>query len=131
MVHSLEALLSAIIIFSTLIYASSIPRDRDQANLNNLDNLGLNALLKLDADGALGDMVEGREWDGLEMCLRVVIPTGVSFNLTVIGEDGSYINDRPISNGGLIGRSITSVDYLLAIESDGCPLYRIRLQLGR
>jgi hypothetical protein len=55
---------------------------------------------------------------------------GVSFNLTVFDEQGYAVNDRFISNGGLLGRNVESLEFLLAVESVSCPMYRLRLQLG-
>jgi len=89
------------------------------------------ALLKLDSNGTLGRLADGHRWDELERRLRAVLPTGVSFNLTVFDEQGDIVNDRPISNGGIMGRRIESVEFLLAAELEGCPLYKLRLQLGR
>lgn len=129
-VHSLEAFLAAVVIFTALLYSTEIPRERDGGDGRPLEAVGMEALLRLDGNGTLGRMVEGRSWDRLERCLRAVLPIGVSFNLTVLDEEGVSVNDRPISNGGLVGRAVASVEYLLAVESGDCPLYRIRLQLG-
>ncbi len=62
--------------------------------------------------------------------MRVALPSGVSFNVTVYDEQGAIVNDCYISNGGLLGRTVESVDYLVVALSDDCPMYRLRLQLG-
>lgn len=129
-VHTLEAFLAAVIIFTTLLYSTSIPRDRDTVEHRPLEAIGMETLLGLDGNGTLGRLVEARSWDSFERCLRAVLPVYVSFNLTVLEEGGTPLNDRPISNGGLVGRTMASVEYLLAVESGGCRLYRLRLQLG-
>lgn len=129
-VHSLEAFFAAVIIFTALLYSTSIPRERDRVEERPLEAIGMEALLRLDGDGTLGRLVEGQSWDPLERCLRAALPVGVSFNLTVLDEGSAPVNDRPISNGGLIGRTIASVEFLLAVESGSCPFYRLRLQLG-
>lgn len=129
-VHTLEAFLAAVIIFATLLYSTSMPRERDPAEERPLEAIGMEALLGLDGNGTLGRLVEDRSWDSLERCLRAALPVDISFNLTVLDEGGAPVNDRPISNGGLVGRTVASVEYLLAVESGGCPLYRLRLQLG-
>lgn len=130
-VHSLEAFLSAIIIFSTLLYASYIPRDKDEDCDRSLGAIGIQVLARLDSGKTLGSIVERHDWNLLEQCIRVIIPAGFSFNMTIFDESGDQINDRPISNGGLVGQNIDSVEYLLVVESEDCPIYRIRLQLGR
>lgn len=129
-VHSLEAFLAAIIVFTALLCSTSMPRERDRAEEKPMDAVGMEALLRLDGNGTLGRLVEDGRWDAVERSLRVVLPVGVSFNLTVLDDEGSLVNDRPISNGELVGRTVASVEYLLAAESGSCPLYRLRLQLG-
>lgn len=129
-IHTLDVFLAAVIIVTTLLFASQMPRERDYLEETGLDSLGMQALLGLDSNGTLGRLVDSGDWDGLERTLRIVLPTRVSFNLTVIDEQGSVVNTREISNGGVSGRRIESVEYLLVVESSTCPLYRLRLQLG-
>ncbi|KON29557.1 hypothetical protein AC482_06145 [miscellaneous Crenarchaeota group-15 archaeon DG-45] len=129
-VHTLEAFLAAVIIFTTLLCSASMPRERDRAAETPLEAVGMEALLRLDGNGTLGRLVEAGGWDPLELSLRAALPVDVSFNLTVLDEDGIPVNDQLISNGGLVGRTVASVEYLLAVESSSCPLYRLRLQLG-
>jgi hypothetical protein len=74
--------------------------------------------------------VDSESWRDLEELLRVALPSGVSFNVTVYDEQGAVVNDCHISNGGLLGRTVVSIDYLVAVLSDECPMYRLRLQLG-
>jgi hypothetical protein len=129
-VHTLDVFLAAVIIVTTLLFASQMPRERDYLEETGLDSVGMQALLGLDSNGTLGRLVDSGDWDGLERTLRMVLPTRVSFNLTVIDEQGSVVNLREISNGGVSGRRIESVEYLLAVESSTFPIYRLRLQLG-
>jgi hypothetical protein len=129
-VHTLDSFFAAVIIVTALLYASQFPRERDYLGDKNLDAQGMQALLRLDGNGTLGRLVETGSWDDVELILRMTLPTGVSFNLTVLDEQGGIVNDRAISNGGLHGRKIESVEYLLAVESGECPMYRLRLQLG-
>jgi len=129
-VHTLDVFLAAVIIVTTLLFASQMPRERDYLEETGIDSLGMQALLMLDSNGTLGRLVDSGDWDGVELVLRAVLPTRVSFNLTVIDEQGSVVNTREISNGGVTGRRIESVEYLLAVESSTCPIYRLRLQLG-
>jgi hypothetical protein len=129
-VHTLDVFLAAVIIVTTLLFASQMPRERDYLEETGLDTVGMQALLGLDSNGTLGRLVDGGDWDGLERALRIVLPTRVSFNLTVIDEQGSVVNTREISNGGVSGRRVESVEYLLTVESNTCPIYRLRLQLG-
>jgi len=129
-VHSLEAFFAAIIIFTALLYSNSVSTDKDQRLGRPLDAIGMEALISLNNDGAFGRLVEGRHWDDVENMLKVAFPAGMSFNLTVFDDAGVIVNNRTITNGGLTGRTISSVEYLLVVESSSCPLYRLRLQLG-
>jgi len=129
-VHTLDSFFAAVIIVTALLYASQFPRERDYLEDKNLDVMGMQALVRLDGNGTLGRLVDSGNWDGVELVLRMALPMGVSFNLTVLDEQGDTVNTRVVSNGGLLGRKIESVEYLLAVESGDCPLYRLRLQLG-
>ena len=129
-VHTLDSFFAAVIIVTALLYASQFPRERDYLEDKNLEVMGMQALVRLDGNGTLGRLVDSGNWDDVELVLRMALPTGVSFNLTVLNEQGDTVNTRVVSNGGLLGRKIESVEYLLAVESGDCPLYRLRLQLG-
>jgi len=129
-VHTLDAFLAASIIAIALLYAAQTPRERDYIGEETLKAEGMQALIRLNGNGTLGRLVETRSWGELEQVLRITLSGGVSFNLTVFDEFGSPLNNVTISNGGLIGRTVESLEYLLAVESGVCPLYRIRLQLG-
>lgn len=129
-VHTLDAFLAASIIVMALLYASQTPRERGNMG-EETKSEGIQALVRLNSNGTLGRLVEARSWGELEQVLRIAIPSGISFNLTVLDEFGSPLNNVTISNGGLVGRTVESMEYLLALESGVCPLYRIRLQLGR
>ncbi len=129
-IHTLDSFFAAVIIVTALLYASQFPRERDYLEDKNLDVMGMQALVRLDGNGTLGRLVDSGNWDGVELVLLMALPTGVSFNLTVLNEQGDTVNTRVVSNGGLLGRKIESVEYLLAVESGDCPLYRLRLQLG-
>jgi hypothetical protein len=129
-VHTLDAFLAASIIAMALLYAAQTPRERDYIGEETLKAEGMQALVQLNGNGTLGRLVEARSWGELEQVLRIALPGGVSFNLTVFDEFGSPLNNVTISNGGLVGRTVESLEYLLAVESGVCPLYRVRLQLG-
>lgn len=101
-VHTLDVFLAAVIIVTTLLFASQMPRERDYLEETGIDSLGMQALLVLDSNGTLGRLVDSGDWDGLEMALRAVLPTRVSFNLTVIDERGSVVNTREIDRKSVV-----------------------------
>jgi hypothetical protein len=129
-VHTIDALFAAAILTTALLYASQIPRDRDYTHTKPLAVLGMQTLLKIDCNGTLGRLVHAQSWDKLENVMRVMLPTGVSFNVTIFDDQGNFVNEEVISNGGLHGRTIESVEYSLVVEKGSCPLYRIRIQVG-
>jgi len=129
-VHTLDTILAAAIISTVLFYASQVPLELDPPSERPLDIWGMQALVGVDRNGTIGRLVESESWQDLENLLRVALPSGVSFNVTVYDEQGAVVNDCHISNGGLLGRTVVSVDYLVAVPSDECPMYRLRLQLG-
>lgn len=129
-IHTIDALLAAAILTTALLYASQIPGDRDYTHDEALSVLGMQTLVKMDGNGTLGRLVNTRSWDDLENVMRVMLPTGVSFNVTIFDDRGNLVNDKVISNGGLRGRTVESVEYGLVVEESSCPMYRIRLQVG-
>jgi hypothetical protein len=129
-VHTLDTILAAAIISTVLFYASQVPLELDMPTERPLDIWGMQALVGVDRNGTLGRLVDSESWRDLETLLRVALPSGVSFNMTVYNEQGAVVNDCYISNGGLIGRTVVSVYYLVVVPSEGCPMYRLRLQLG-
>ena len=129
-VHTLDTILAAAIISTVLFYASQVPLELDTSSERPLDVWGMQALVGIDRNGTLGRLVDSESWQDLEELLRVALPSGVSFNVTVYDEQGAIVNDCHISNGGLLGRTVESVDYLVVVPSEECPMYRLRLQLG-
>ena len=129
-VHTLDTILAAAIISTVLFYASQVPLELDMPSERPLNVWGMQALVGIDSNGTLGRLVDLESWQNLEDLLRVALPSGVPFNVTVYDEQGAVVNDCHISNGGLMGRTVVSVDYLVVVPSDGCPMYRLRLQLG-
>ena len=129
-VHTLEALFATAILLSTLLYSNFASNDQRVWRSFDLEYLGLQILISLDGNGALGSFINKKDWGSLEECLRSMLPPWVSFDLTIYKESKEIMNDHPISNGGLIGLKVVSVDYLCAVRSGLCELYRVRLCLG-
>lgn len=129
-IHTLDAFFAASIIVTALLYAANAPRETNQLEENMLEVRGLEALILLNGNGTLGRLVDNQSWNELELLLRIIFPTSISFNLTILDEQGSIVNDCKISNGGLLDKNVKSIEIPIAVESDSCPLYKLRLQLG-
>ena len=130
-VHTIDAFLASLVVTMALLYTFQAPIEPVIHEYSSINAQGYQILLRLDANGTLGNLIDSSSWGEMETLLRVSLPQGVTFNLTVIDENGALVNDRTISNGGLRGRTIESIDYTLAGQSPDCPLYKVRLQLGK
>ena len=130
-VHIIDAFLASLLIATALLYSFQAPLGDIQTEIQGLSATGYQIILSLDGNSSLGDLILNEDWNSIENILNIAIPSGVSYNLTVQDENGLIVNTRPISNGGLKGQNIESVEYLLAVERGSCPIYRLRLQMGR
>jgi len=133
-IRVIEALLSAVIIFSALAICSALPPPSDNGNQMTVAAQGMQALVKLDSDGTLGKMIGQGNWTALSDSLQLLLPIGISYNLTVYDQNMQQISARainsvPISNGNLVG-NVDSVEYLCASQNLQYQYYRLRLQLA-
>lgn len=124
-----EAFLSAVIIFSALAICSVLSPPSNGDNQKSLATQGMQTLIQLDSDGTLGKMIDQSNWTVLSDALQILLPLGVSYNLTVYYENMQQINSVPLSNGNLVG-DVVSVEYLCASQSPQFHSYRLRLQLA-
>jgi hypothetical protein len=125
-----EAFLSTFIIFSALAICSVLsPLSNSSGSQNTLAVRGMQALVQLDSDGTLGRMIEQGNWTALSDVLRLSLPIGVAYNLTVYDENMQQVNSAPISNGNLVG-DVVAVEYLCASQSIQYHSYKLRLQLA-
>ena len=124
-----EAFLSAFIIFSAMAICSALSPPSNGGSQQTLATQGMRALLQLDSDGTLGNMIARSNWTALSDALPLLLPMGVSYNLTVYDESMQQINNVPITNGNLVG-NIAAVEYLCASQGLQYHSYTLRLQLA-
>lgn len=124
-----EAFLSAFIIFSALAICSALSPPSDNDSQGALAAQGMEALIQLDSDATLGRMIGQSNWIMLSDSLQLLLPIGVSYNLTVYDENMQQINSVPISNGNLVG-DVVAVEYLCASQELQYRSYTLRLQLA-
>ena len=129
-IRILDALLATTLVFSALTFASLLHPAVTLSKQEGLEVLGRNALIELDENGTLGFLIDRRNWTSIRESLKILLPTGVSFNLTVFDEAEQPINNSTISNGGLIDRKVMSVQYLCASQGPDSNWYLLRLQLA-
>jgi hypothetical protein len=129
--RTVEAFMSILLLFSafavaTLMYRASTP-SRDE----ELSTIGFQALTSLDRDGQLGRQIDDRNWSILVECLNILIPLGVSFNLSIYSERLSPVNNVKLSNGALSEGKVVAVQYLCASPGLNGNSYLLQLQLAR
>ncbi|UCC33919.1 MAG: hypothetical protein JSW53_02645 [Candidatus Bathyarchaeota archaeon] len=128
-IRTLEAFLAAVIISSTLVLSSAFSPEVGNKNPKSLKTLGMQALIELDFNGSLGSMVQQEEWVSIGECLAVLLPIGISYNLTVYNDQLQIVNSVPISNGDLVGQSVESIQYVCATQNPNPEYYLLQLQL--
>lgn len=128
-IRVVEAFLSAAVIFSALAICSALPPPSNGGNQKTVAAQGMQALVQLDSDGTLGKMIGQSNWTALSDSLQLLLPIGISYNLTVYDKNMQQINSVPISNGNLVG-NVVAVEYLCASQNLPYHSYRLRLQLA-
>lgn len=125
----LEAFLAVLVIFSASILSITFSPAANFENEKLLATLGMQVLMKLDDDGTLGKFIDEGNWTAVKESLEVLLPVGVSYNLTIYDEEMRQINDSALSNG-LTGREVVSVEYPCASQSSECRFYLVRLEVA-
>jgi len=129
-IRVLEAFLATILVFSALLLTKPVYVTFDSLDDQDaLYSIGLNVLMELEREGDLGKLIDQRNWTEISSWLSILLPLGVSYNLTVYDGEMNIINNSSISSGDLNGRNIVSVQYLL-IDRTSFNLYIVRLQLA-
>jgi hypothetical protein len=129
-IRIVEAFLAVLIIFSALAVSTSVTTTRNLTRHDNLASVGFQALLKLDSDGSLGKYIDNGNWTALRDVLNLLLPTGVSFNLTVYDSQMQQVNSESVSNGGLGSSEIASMDYVCSSRNPVFHTYVVHLLLA-
>jgi len=129
-IRVLEAFLATILVFSALLLTKPVYVAFDSLDDQDaLYSIGLNVLVELEREGDLGRLIDQRNWTEISSRLSILLPLGVSYNLTVYDEEMNIINNSSISSGDLNGKNIVSIQYLL-IDRTSFNLYIVRLQVA-
>jgi len=129
-IRIIESFLAIAVIFSAVLVSATFPSSPDFSKQKSLSTMGTQALIKLDTNGTLGDLIVQRSWAVMKTALDTLLPLGVSFNLTVFDESGNAVNSEAIQNSNLLGREVVSVQYVCATRSQVVDFFAIRLQLA-
>ena len=129
-IRIIEAFLAIIIIFSSFAVSANLTVTRNITKNDDLTSVGLQALLKLDSDGSLGKYIDDANWNALRDALNLILPAGISFNLTVYDEQMLQVNTAIISNGAFSSQEIAFIEYVCASRSPVFHCYKIYLYLA-
>jgi hypothetical protein len=129
-IRIIEAFFSIGVVFSVLLVSVTFPSQPDLTGQKQLASLGTQVLMELDANGTLGNLIAQRNWTAIKTCLDVLLPLGVTFNLTVYDENMLQINSQLIQNSNLQGQEVVSVERVCATQTPTIEFYILRLQLA-
>jgi hypothetical protein len=129
-IRIIESFLAIAVIFSAVLVSVTFPASPDFSKQKTLASLGTQALITLDTDGTLGDLILQHDWANLKAALDVHLPVGVSFNLTVFDEADNAVNTQVVQNSNLLGQEVVSVNYVCATRSQVVEFFAIRLLLA-
>lgn len=128
-IRVIEAFLSMLIIFSALAVCSILSSPPETVDERPLTSKGIQVLIQLDSEGLLERMIEQNNWTLLSENLHLLLPVGVSYNLTVYNENMQQINGEPVCRGYLNG-NVATVEYLCVSQNLQYHSYTLRLQLA-
>lgn len=129
-IRIIEAFLSIAVVFSAILVSANLPSSPNLSRQQSLASIGTQALVELDVDGTLANLIVQQDWAAMKQALDVMLPLGVSFNLTVFNEEMQQVNSQFIQNSNVLGREAVSVQYVLASQTPSVEFLVLRLQLG-
>jgi len=128
-IRVIEALFASLLILSTIALVPS-QLGVKQTHYNTLYSEGAQALVSLDSNGMLSNMIEDSNWASLKHCVQSMLPVSLWFNLTVFDENMTCLNDVFVSNGSPVSEEIVAVNYVCATSSGNYAVYTVQLQLA-
>ena len=128
-IRIIEALFASLLILSTIALVPS-QLGVEQTHYSTLYSEGTQALVSLDNNGMLSNMIEDSNWTSLKNCVQSMLPVSLWFNLTVFDENMTCLNDVFVSNGSPVSDEIVAVNYVCATSSGNYAVYIVQLQLA-
>jgi hypothetical protein len=128
MVRVIEAFFASMLVLSCLMLiptqqTSTVPPPALSSKAENI-------LLSLDGNGGLAELIDHRDWAGLQNSLEAAVPLAMWFNLTVYTPDMQVLNSYPVCNGGAVSDQINSITYVCASQNGAYTVYLLQLQLA-
>jgi hypothetical protein len=128
-IRIIEAFFASILILSTLALVPT-RGGVEKTHYSTLHSVGTEALVSLDSNGMLSNLIEDNDWTTLRNCAQSLLPVSLWFNLTVFDENMGILNDVAVSNGGSVSEEIIAVNYVCAASGGNYAVYIVRLQLA-
>jgi len=129
-IRIIESFLAIAVVFSAVLVSVTFPSAPDLSKQESLASIGTQALIKLDTNGMLGNLILEQLWADIKTALDVLLPVGVSFNLTIYDEIGHAVNSEVIQNSNLLGQEAVSAQYVCSTRSQTVHFFVARLQLA-
>ena len=130
-IRILEAFLAVGVIFVALLIPIVWPSSPNLTQPKALADMGTQALIALDTNGRLGNLITQKNWTSIKQSLDVLLPIGVSFNLTIYDENLRPLNDQIIQNTNLLGSEAVSVRYVCASQNLNGTFYILQMQIAQ
>jgi hypothetical protein len=128
-IRIIEAFFAAVLLLSSL---TLIPVAEKKASDSTaiLSSTARNILMSLDSNGHLASLISSESWVNLKSCVQSALSPMAWFNLTVLDENMTPINDILITSGSAVNDKIVAVDYVCASTGSDYAVYIVRLQLA-
>ena len=128
-IRILEAFLAIAVMFVAVLIPITWPSSPDLTQSKDLANIGAQAFITLDVNGTLGNLITQKNWTAIKQSLDILLPMGVSFNLTIYDENSQTVNDQTIQNSNLLGSEVISVQYACVSQNLDVRFFILRLQM--
>jgi hypothetical protein len=128
-IRIIEAFFASILMLSSLTLIPMV-QERSSDSTDTLSSTAYNILMSLDSDGQLASLIGNESWLDLKSCVQSSLSPMVWFNLTVLDETMTRINDVPVTSGTAVNDRIAAVDYVCAGTDGNYAVYIVRLQLA-
>jgi len=129
-IRIIESFLAIAVIFSAVLVSVTFPSSPNLSKEKSLASVGTQVLAQLDANGTLGNLILQHDWTSIKTALDILLPVGVSFNVTVYDDAGSVMNSELVQNSNLLGREAVSVQHVCATQTQTVQFFTVRLQLA-
>ena len=128
--RTIEAFFAVLLLFSTLAIATSTSPSVDSPNIDELADIGRQAVFVMNEHGELSQLIDAENWTGLEQALVSGLPMGTLFNVSVFDAELNRLNNATISNGLMFDQDMISIMCPCVSQNPTLHVYLVQVQLG-